>query len=85
MWEYITSMIGEMATKRLWIWTALIGSLFGLAFSTYFKSTRIGLWLYAKFDATIDFLVKRWGWTWFQQQPSRLDMIEQRLDKLEKK
>ena len=50
MWEYITSMIGEMTTNRLWIWTALIGSLFGLAFSTYFKSTRIGLWLYAKFS-----------------------------------
>ena len=35
--------------------------LFGLAFSTYFKSTRIGLWLYAKFDPTVDYLVARWG------------------------
>jgi hypothetical protein len=83
--EYISNMISEMASNRLWIWTALVGSLFGLAFSTYFKSTRIGLWLYSKFDATIDFLVNRWGWTWFQQQPSRLDKIEARLEKLEKK
>ena len=49
MWD----MIERMATDRLWIYTALVGSLFGLAFSTYFKSTRIGLWLYAKFDLTI--------------------------------
>ena len=56
MWE----MIERMADDRLWIYTALVGSLFGLAFSTYFQSTRIGLWLYAKFDLTVDFLVARW-------------------------
>jgi len=50
MWE----MIESMATNRLWIYTALVGSLFGLAFSTYFKSTRIGLWLYSKFDRSVD-------------------------------
>jgi len=38
MWE----MIEQMASNRLWIYTALVGSLFGLAFSTYFKGTRIG-------------------------------------------
>ena len=32
MWE----MIEQMASNRLWIYTALVGSLFGLAFSTYF-------------------------------------------------
>ena len=63
MWE----MISEMATNRLWIYTALVGSLFGLASSTYFKSTRIGLWLYAKFDMILDYLVERWGLTWLEQ------------------
>ena len=91
MWE----MIERMAADRLWIYTALIGSLFGLAFSTYFKSTRIGLWLYAKFDLTIDYLVERWGLTWLQQPEDgwrkkypyvtkKIDELEQRIKKLEK-
>ena len=63
MWE----MIESMATNRLWIYTALVGSLFGLAFSTYFKGTRIGLWLYSKFDRGVDYLVERFGWTWLEQ------------------
>ena len=91
MWE----MIERMAADRLWIYTALIGSLFGLAFSTYLKSTRIGLWLYAKFDLTIYYLVERWGWTWLQQPEDgwrkkypyvtkKIDELEQRIKKLEK-
>tara|TARA_B110000495_G_C22359487_1_gene235412 strand:+ start:137 stop:397 length:261 start_codon:yes stop_codon:yes gene_type:complete len=83
--DYITTMIGDMFGSRLWIWTAIAGSIVGLAFSTYFKSTRMGLWLYSKFDGAVDFLVNRWGWTWFQQQPTRLDKIEERLTRLEKK
>ena len=63
MWE----MIERMASDRLWIYTALVGSLFGLAFSTYFKSTRIGLWLYGWFDRILDYFVERWGWTWLEQ------------------
>ncbi len=91
MWE----MIQEMASNRLWIYTALVGSLFGLAFSTYFKSTRIGLWLYSKFDMILDYLVMRWGWTWLQNDPNawrkkypritkKIDDIESRLADLEK-
>ena len=38
-----------------------------ISISTYSKSTRIGLWLYAQFDPTVDFLVERYGWTWLQQ------------------
>ena len=56
--EIVWDMIGRMASDRLWIYTALIGSLFGLALSTYFKSTRFELWLYAKFDLIIDFQTK---------------------------
>ena len=92
MWE----MISEMATNRLWIYTALVGSLFGLAFSTYFKSTRIGLWMYAKFDLILDYLVERWGLTWLEQPTDawrkkypyvtkKIVELEKRIKKLEKK
>lgn len=88
-------MIERMATDRLWIYTALVGSLFGLAFSTYFQSTRLGIWLYAKFDNVVDFLVHRWGWTWLQQPEdawrkrypkvvAKIDELEERIKKLEK-
>ena len=78
MWE----MIEQMTSNRLWIYTALVGSLFGLAFSTYFKGTRIGLWLYAKFDGSVDYLVERFGWTWFcllYTSPSPRDVEESRM------
>ena len=92
MWE----MIEQMASNRLWIYTALAGSLIGLAFSTYFKSTRLGLWLYAKFDIALDFLVERYGWTWLEQPTDawrkkyphvtkKIDELEERLNKLEGK
>ena len=91
MWE----MIVRLEAERLGIYTAIIGSLFGLAFSTYFKSTHIGLWLYAKFDTAVDYLVERWGWTWLQQPTDawrkkypyvtkKIDELEQRIKKLEK-
>ena len=92
MWE----MIESMATNRLWIYTALVGSLFGLAFSTYFKSTRIGLWLYSKFDRGVDYLVEKFGWTWLEQPTDawrkkypyvtkKIDELEVRLKDLEEK
>ena len=65
MWE----MIERMASDRLWIYTAIIGSLFGLAFSTLITNQQeLVLWLYSKFDIIIDYLVMRWGWTWLQQR-----------------
>ena len=92
MWE----MIQDMASNRLWIYTAIAGSLIGLAFSTYFQSTRLGLWLYAKFDMTVDFLVERYGWTWLEQPEDawrkkyphvtkKIDELEDRIKKLEGK
>ena len=89
-------MIEQMASNRLWIYTALVGSLFGLAFSTYFKSTRIGLWLYSKFDRSVDYLVERFGWTWLEQPEGawrkkythvtkKIDELERRLENLEEK
>ena len=92
MWETIL----EMTDDRLWIYTALVGSIFGLAFSTYFQSTRIGLWLYAKFDLIVDYLVERWGLTWLEQPTDawrkryphvtkKIDELEARIAKLEEK
>ena len=89
-------MIERMASDRLWIYTALVGALFGLAFSTYFKSTRLGLWMYGHFDRIADFFVERYGWTWLQQPTDawrkkypyvtkKIDELESRIIKLEKK
>ena len=87
-------MLERMASDRLWIYTGIIGSLFGAAFLAYFKDTRAGLWCYAKFDMFLDYLVERWGWTWFKQPEDawrkkypyvtkKIDELEQRLQRLE--
>ena len=55
MWE----MIERMATDRLWIYTAIAGSLFGAAFLAWFQGTRIGLWAYRIFDNSLKYLVDR--------------------------
>ena len=87
-------MLERMVTDRLWIYTGIAGSLFGAAFLAYFKDTRAGLWRYAKFDMFLDYLVERWGWTWFKQPEDawrkkypyvtkKIDELEQRLHRLE--
>ncbi len=52
-----------------------------------FKDTRLGLWCYSKFDATLDFLVERWGWTWLEQPEDawrkRYPKITKKIDSLE--
>ena len=63
MWE----MIERMAGDRLWIYTAIAGSLLGAAFLAWFQGTRMGIWAYGIFDNTLNFLVERWGWTWFEK------------------
>ena len=83
MWETIL----EMADDRLWIYTGIVGALLGAAFLAYFKDTMMGLWMYSKFDATLDFLVERWGWTWLQQPEDawrkRYPKITKKIDSLE--
>tara|TARA_B110000503_G_scaffold14177_1_gene19371 strand:- start:5750 stop:6034 length:285 start_codon:yes stop_codon:yes gene_type:complete len=92
MWE----IINNMASDRLWIYTALAGSVVGAIFVTYMSTTRAGLWFYAKVDHAIDFLVERYGWTWLQQPEDawrkkypkitkKIDDLESRLKKLEGK
>jgi len=60
-------MIERLFDDTLWIYTAILGSLIGAAFLAYFKDTRAGLWCYAKFDAMLDLVRDRYGWTWFDQ------------------
>ncbi len=85
MWE----IIERMATDRLWIYTGIAGSLFGAAFLMYFKDTRAGLWSYAKFDMILDYLVERWGLTWFEQPidawRKKYPYVTKKIDELEKR
>ena len=92
MWDMLSNMAGD----RLWIYNAIGGSIIGLAFSTWFSTTRMALWLYARFDRGMDFLVERWGWTWLEQPENawrkkypkitqKIDDMEMRLKHLETK
>ena len=44
MWE----MIERMATDRLWIYTAIAGSIFRAPFVAWVTDTRVALWAYGK-------------------------------------
>ena len=89
-------MIEQMASNRLWIYTALAGSVFGAGFLFWFKDTRMATWAVQKFDATLEYLAIRWGWTWLEQPTDawrkkyphvtkKIDELEARLAKLEGK
>ncbi len=88
-------MIERMASDRLWIYTALAGSIFGALFVAWATDTRIALWAYGKWSALLNFFVERWGWTWFKQDPNawkklnpnlsrKIEELENRIKKLEK-
>lgn len=90
------NIIDQLFNDTLWIYTAILGSVIGAAFLAYFKDTRAGLWAYAKLDHFLDYLVDRWGLTWFEQPEDawrkkypkitkKIDELEARLDKLEGK
>jgi hypothetical protein len=92
MWE----MIQSMASDRLWIYTAIAGSIISAIVVAYLSTTRIGLWGYAQVDRLLDYLVVRWGLTWLEQPEdawrkkypkitAKIDSIEARLEKLEGK
>jgi len=87
-------MIERMASDRLWVYTAIVGSIFGTIFITYMSSTKIGLWFYAKVDLFLDYLIKKWGLSFLEQPEDswkykypmmrhKIDEIENRLTKLE--
>ena len=92
MWE----MIERMADDRLWIYTAIAGSIFGALFIAYMRDTKMALWAYSKWDWLLDSLRDRYGWTWLDQDtdawktinPSiakKIEEIDARLSKLEGK
>ena len=85
MWD----MLERMASDRLWIYTGIAGSLFGAAFLFYFQNTRAGIWAYARFDRILDYLVERWGLTWFEQPTdawrTKYPYVTKKLDELEKR
>lgn len=77
MWE----IIERMASDRLWIYTALVGAVFGALFIAYIRGTRISFWAYSKWEALLDYFVNRWGWTWFQQDPNAWKKLHPELTK----
>jgi|TARA_B110000444_G_scaffold215969_1_gene214131 hypothetical protein len=89
-------MIERMASDRLWIYTAIAGSIFGALFIAYMRDTRIALWVFGKWDTLLDTIRDRYGWTWFNQDPDawkkvnpniarKIDELENRIQNLENK
>ena len=85
MWDIIV----QMATDRLWIYTGIVGSIFGAITVAYLSTTRLGVWFYAKVDQFFNYLVNRWGLTWLKEPEDlwrkRNPVIAERLDELEKR
>ena len=89
-------LIARMLDDTLWIYTAITGSLLGAAFLFWFRDTKMAIWAVGKFDATLEYLVNRWGWTWLQNEPNvwrkkyphvtkKIDELEARIRELEEK
>jgi hypothetical protein len=89
-------IIYQMLNDTLWIYTAIAGSILGAGFLFWFKDTRMATWAVGKFDATLEYLAIRWGWTWFQNDPNawrvkypkitaKIDELEARRTELENK
>lgn len=88
-------ILNKLFSDTLWIYTSIAGALVGAAFLAYFQGTHAGIYCYSKLDQFLDWLVERWGLTWFKQPEDawrkkypyvtkKIDEIEKRLDKLEK-
>ena len=80
-------LIDKLFSDTLWIYTAILGSLLGAAFLAYFKGTKAGLWAYAKFDLTLDWVRDRYGWTWLDQPADawrqKYPHVTKKIDELE--
>ena len=77
MWE----MIERMVSDRLWIYTGIAGSIFGALFLAYMRDTRIGLWVYSKWDNLLDYIRDKFGWTWFDQPEDAWKKVSPKIAK----
>ena len=59
----------------MWIYTSIAGALLGAACLAYIQKTKIGLWGYAQFDKTLDFLSPRIA--------KKIDELETRIKVIE--
>jgi hypothetical protein len=80
-------ILERLTDDTLWIYTAILGSITGAAFLFWFKDTRAAQWGVAKFDAFLEMLAIRWGWTWLQTDPElwkkKYPKIVAKIDELE--
>jgi len=91
----MTDLIDRLLDDKLWIYTAILGSILGAAFVAYLRTTRIGVAVYLKFDSILDALVNRYGLTFLKQDDdawrkkyphirSKIDELEERIERIEK-
>lgn len=88
--------LDKLTSDTLWIYTGILGSVFGALFVAYMKDTRIGIAVYSKWDYFLDKIRDRFGITcleqdnnaWRKKYPhitKKIDELDDRLHKLEKK
>jgi len=91
----MTDLIDRLLDDKLWIYTAILGSILGAAFVAYLRTTRIGVAVYLKFDSILDALVNRYGLTFLKQDDdawrkkyphirNKIDELEKRIKRIEK-
>ena len=80
----------------MWFWliSAIAGSILGSAADSWFSETKAGLWFYKKVDDVSTWASKKLGLkvlqdenSWRKKYPNvsnKLDLLEARLEKLEK-
>ena len=91
----MTDLIDSLLDDKLWIYTAILGSILGAAFVAYLRTTRVGVAVYLKFDSILDALVNRYGITFLKQNDdawrkkyphirNKIDELEKRIKRIEK-
>ena len=67
--------------STMWIYTSIAGALIGAACLAYIQKTKIGLWGYAQFDKTVDFLRDKYNLRWFDQPEDAWRKVSPRIAK----
>jgi hypothetical protein len=74
-------LIERLFDDTLWMYTAIAGSIFGALFIYWIKDTFIAFWAINKWQDALDFLVNRWGWSWFKHNPDAWKAANPKLTK----